>query len=109
MAVDIKNKKPILSTTVGGLSGPAIKPIALANIYKIYQSIKIPIIGIGGISNHKDVIEFLLTGARFVQFGTINYKFPNLVTSVTSNIEKYMEKNSIKQINDLVGLVSKNA
>ena len=109
MAVDIKNVKPVLNTIVGGLSGPAIKPIALANIYKIYQNIKIPIIGIGGISNHEDVIEFLLTGAKFIQLGTINYKFPNLVTSITSNLKDYIEEHSIDQIDDIVGAIFKDA
>jgi len=109
MAVDIKNVKPVLNTIVGGLSGPAIKPIALANIYKIYQNIKIPIIGIGGISNHEDVIEFLLTGAKFIQLGTINYKFPNLVTSITSNLKDYIKEHSINQIDDIVGAIFKDA
>ena len=88
---------------MGGLSGPCIKPVALANIFKLYNSLDIPIIGIGGISNDKDVVEFLLAGASLVQLGTINYKYPNLVDSIPQAIEDYFKLNSISDINQIIG------
>ena len=103
MAINPNKMKPILSTILGGLSGPAIKPIALANIYKLSKSINIPIIGIGGISNHQDVIEFLLAGSSFTQLGTINYKHPNLVDSIITNIENFMREKSIDNIKSIIG------
>ena len=103
MAIDINSKKPKLSTNMGGLSGPCIKPVALANIFKLYNSLDIPIIGIGGISNDKDVVEFLLAGASLVQLGTINYKYPNLVDSIPQAIEDYFKINSITDINEIIG------
>ena len=83
MSVDINARKPRLSTVMGGLSGQCIKPIALANVHKLFKSLDIPIIGIGGISNFEDIIEFMLTGAKFIELGTINYKYPNLVETLT--------------------------
>ena len=103
MAINPNKMKPILSTILGGLSGPAIKPIALANIYKLSKNINIPIIGIGGISNHQDVIEFLLAGSSFTQLGTINYKHPNLVDSIITNIENFMREKSIDNIKSIIG------
>ena len=103
MSIDINTRKPRLSTVMGGLSGPCIKPVALANVYKLFKSLDIPIIGIGGISNCDDVIEFMLTGARFIQLGTINYKYPNLVETLTDELQSYLEQHSIDHIKDIVG------
>ena len=103
MSIDINTRKPRLSTVMGGLSGPCIKPVALANVYKLFQSLDIPIIGIGGISNCDDVIEFMLTGARFIQLGTINYKYPNLVDTLTDGLQSYLGQYSIDHIKDIVG------
>lgn len=103
MSIDINTKKPRLSTVMGGLSGPCIKPVALANVYKLFKSLDIPIIGIGGISNCDDVIEFMLTGARFIQLGTINYKYPNLVETLTDELHSYLGQHSIDHIKDIVG------
>ena len=91
MSVDINTRRPRLSTTMGGLSGPCIKPVALANVYKLYKDLEIPIIGIGGISSCNDVIEFISAGASFIQLGTINYKYPNLVESLTGELENYLK------------------
>ena len=96
MRVDIQSKKPMLSTIIGGLSGPAIKPIAIANVFKLFKNIDIPIIGIGGISNSDDIIEFLISGASFIQLGTINYKYPNLINDLMGEIQSYLENNSIQ-------------
>ena len=103
MSIDINTKKPRLSTVMGGLSGPCIKPVALANVYKLFKSLDIPIIGIGGISSCDDVIEFMLTGARFIQLGTINYKYPNLVETLTDELHSYLGQHSINHIKDIVG------
>jgi len=103
MGIDINTKEPRLSTIMGGLSGPAIKPIAIANVFKLYKTLNIPIIGIGGISNSSDIIEFLLSGAKFIQLGTINYKFPNLISSLEDELKEYLNKNSISSIEELIG------
>ena len=103
MGIDINTKEPRLSTIMGGLSGPAIKPIAIANVFKLYKTLNIPTIGIGGISNSSDIIEFLLSGARFIQLGTINYKFPSLISSLEDELKEYLNKNSIDSIEKLIG------
>ena len=103
MSVDINTKKPRLSTTMGGLSGPCIKPVALANVHKLFNSLDIPIIGVGGISNCNDIIEFILTGATFIQLGTINYKYPNLIENLAGELENYLKNHSIDHINNMVG------
>ena len=105
MGIDINTKEPRLSTIMGGLSGPAIKPIAIANVFKLYKTLNIPIIGIGGISNSSDIIEFLLSGAKFIQLGTINYKFPNLISSLEDELKEYLNKNSINSIEKLIGKI----
>ncbi len=106
MGIDIENRKPKLSTILGGLSGPCIKPVAIANVYKLYKAIEIPIIGIGGISNYKDIIEFLIAGSSFVQLGTINYKYPNLIDSLENELSQFFKKKSIKDINNIIGALS---
>lgn len=103
MAVDIKTKKPVLANVVGGLSGPAIKPIALRMVWQICQSVKIPVIGIGGISTINDVIEFLLVGASAVQIGTANYMDPMVAKRLISELEKYFKENGLKFVEDIRG------
>ena len=105
MGIDINTRKPRLSTLMGGLSGPAIKPIAIANVFKLYKTLNIPIIGIGGISDSRDIIEFLLSGAKFIQLGTINYKFPNLIDSLEDELKKYLDNNSIASIEQIIGKI----
>ncbi len=103
MAVNIKTQKPILGNITGGLSGPAIKPIALYHLHKTYDAVKIPLIGLGGISNADDAIEFMLTGARAVQIGTANFSNPQTVSEILQGMTKYCSKNNIKSIDTLVG------
>ena len=105
MAIDIKTRRPKLYTTYGGLSGPAIKPIAIANVHKIYKAIKIPVIGIGGVNSLEDVIEFILAGASLVQIGTMNYQNPNLGPQLKEEISIYLKDNEIKDLGDLIGKV----
>lgn len=103
MGIDVKTRKPKINTVFGGLSGPAIKPIALANIYKIYKTVSIPIIGLGGIQSVEDIIEFILAGADLVQIGTLNYKEPGIGTRLVSELENYCIENKISSISDLKG------
>jgi dihydroorotate dehydrogenase (NAD+) catalytic subunit len=103
MAVDIKTHKPKLSTVTGGLSGPAIKPIALAKVYEVAKAVKIPIFGIGGITGTEDAIEFLLVGATAVQIGTMNFIDPAISVKIANGLEKYARENNISDIGTLVG------
>ena len=105
MAIDLKTRKPKLNTTFGGLSGPAIKPIAIANVHKIFKAVNIPIIGIGGIATAKDVVEFLLAGATMVQIGTMNYQNPNLGVQLKEELSEYYSQNGIEKTEDLIGKV----
>ena len=106
MGIDINTRKPKLHTTMGGLSGPAIKPIAIANVYKVYQAVSIPIIGIGGISCAQDVIEFILAGADLVEIGTHNYTNPNAGVDIIADIEKFCRENNLDSLSELKGKVS---
>ena len=105
MAIDLKTRKPKLNTTFGGLSGPAIKPIAIANVHKVFKAVNIPIIGIGGIATAKDVVEFLLAGAKMVQIGTMNYQNPNLGVQLKKELSEYYSQNGIEKTEDLIGKV----
>jgi len=107
MAIEINSRKPRLHTTFGGLSGPAIKPVALAQVHKVFSAVKIPVIGIGGISKVEDVIEFLLAGATMVQIGTMNYQNPNLGLEIKKELLQYFSKNNIDNPLDLIGKVEK--
>ena len=105
MTIDIKTRKPTLYTNYGGLSGPAIKPIAIANVHKVYKAVKIPVIGIGGIASAEDVVEFLLAGASLVQIGTMSYQNPNLGAELKQKLSQYLNENGINAIADLIGKV----
>lgn len=105
MAIDTETTVPILSNKTGGLSGPAIKPIAVRCVYEIYERVKVPIIGCGGITNWRDAVEFLLAGATAVQIGTaIALKGPNVFKKVTRGIDAYLRRKSFKSVNEIVGL-----
>lgn len=103
MAINTETRKPILSTVTGGLSGPCIKPIALRMVWQVYNSVKIPIIGLGGIANADDAIQFILAGARAIQIGTYNFVDPTISMKVIDGISDYLEKHNIANIEDLVG------
>jgi len=105
MAVDIESWQPRLTNNMGGLSGPAIKPVAIACVHKIYRTVNIPIIGIGGIMNWRDVIEFILVGASAVQIGTGLFIEPDLPVKVVKEIRKYLSERKIKSLNDIRGQV----
>jgi len=103
MAVDIETQRPVLGNITGGLSGPAIKPIALRMTRDVYKEVKIPIIGIGGIMDYKDAIEFILCGATAVQVGTANFVNPTAALEIIEGLKKYMAKNKIRDIKKLTG------
>lgn len=103
MAVDAKTRKPVLSTITGGLSGPAIKPIALRMVWQVYQAVKIPIIGMGGIMNATDAIEFILAGAAAVQIGTAIFINPTIPIQIVDGIEAYLREHNIRSISELTG------
>ena len=103
MGIDYKTGKILLSTKFGGLSGPAIKPMALAKIHKIYNKVNIPIIGMGGISCFEDIIEFLRSGSTLIQIGTLYYKEPSIACRLYDELNFFLKKANIKNINDLVG------
>ena len=101
MSIDLKTRKPHLANKTGGLSGPAIKPLALNLVYKTAQMVKIPVIGIGGITSGEDAVEFLLAGAKAVQIGTANFIDPASTISVIDGIRKYCLSNGMKKLSEL--------
>jgi dihydroorotate dehydrogenase (NAD+) catalytic subunit len=103
MAIDINKRRPVLSTVTGGLSGPCIKPVALRMVWQTYNAVKIPVIGMGGISCWQDAIEFILAGASAIQIGTHNFIDPTISVKVVDGIKQYLDKNNICSIRDLVG------
>lgn len=103
MAIDAEKRRPILSTITGGLSGPAVKPIALRMVWQTSQAVKVPIIGMGGIASATDAIEFLLAGASAIEVGTYNFVDPAVTTQIVDGIEDYMLRHGITDIEDLIG------
>lgn len=103
MAVDIDTQRPTLGNVTGGLSGPAIKPLALRMVWSCYNSINIPIIGMGGIMDYKDAIEFMFCGAAAVQVGTANFVNPTTANNIINGISSYLAKKKIKSIKELTG------
>jgi dihydroorotate dehydrogenase (NAD+) catalytic subunit len=103
MAIDVETRRPRLSNIVGGLSGPAIRPIAVRMVYECRQSVRLPIIGMGGIANATDVLEFLIAGANAVQVGTANFVDPLLWDGVLAGLREYMKRHAIARLPDLTG------
>lgn len=103
MAIDVKSKRPLLANITGGLSGPAIKPVALRMVWQVAQVVDIPIIGIGGIMNASDALEFLIAGASAVQIGTANFVNPAISIEIIEGMKDYCEKNEIEDIQDIIG------
>jgi dihydroorotate dehydrogenase (NAD+) catalytic subunit len=105
MAIDTETGMPILSNKIGGLSGQAIKPIAVRCVYEIYEQVKVPIVGCGGITNWRDAVEFLLAGAKAVQIGTaVAIKGPNVFKAVNQGIDAYLKRNDFRSVDEIVGL-----
>lgn len=103
MAIDAKTRKPILGNVMGGLSGPAVKPVALRMVYQVSKAVKIPVIGMGGIMTGTDAIEFMLAGASAVSVGTANFINPRSSQTVAEEMLAYLDENNIDHINDIVG------
>ena len=103
IAINAETRKPILGTITGGLSGPAIKPIALRMVWDVYKAVKVPIVGMGGIMNATDAIEFLLAGSTAIQIGTANYIDPMVSVKVLEGIEEYMDRQGVGSVSELTG------
>lgn len=103
MAVDIEKRKPRLSIMTGGLSGPAVKPVALRMVWQVSKAVNIPVIGLGGIMNADDAVEFILCGASAIEIGTANFIDPAITAKVAAGINAYLDKHNIASVSDLVG------
>lgn len=103
MAIDAEKRRPLLSTITGGLSGPAVKPIALRMVWQVANAVKVPVIGMGGIMTASDAIEFLLAGASAIQVGTANFIEPTAAIDILHGIEDYMTRHGLTSINDIIG------
>lgn len=105
MAIDIETRRPKLANIIGGLSGPAIKPVAIKMVWQVARSIKLPVIGIGGIMTYKDAIEFMIAGASAVQVGTANFVDPAVTEKIIDGLKLYCEQKSIKAIKEITGSI----
>lgn len=105
MRIDIRTRRPILANNMGGLSGPAVKPVAVRMVYQASRAVSIPVIGLGGITTAEDAVEFLLAGATAVQVGTANLVNPYACVEVADGLERYVEENNLSSIQDLIGKV----
>ena len=105
MAIDVETRRPKLSNVMGGLSGPAIRPIAVRMVYECHKAVKIPVIGMGGIASARDALEFIIAGAAAVQIGTANFADPFIWSKVLAGIDDYMHRHGVARIADLVGSI----
>ncbi len=108
MVIDVERRRPVLHRGSGGLSGPAIRPVAIAMVHQVYRAVKIPIVGMGGIVNARDVVEFLLAGARAVQVGTANFNDPGVAMRIVGDLAAWCAAHGIADVNELVGAVRGN-
>ncbi|MBO5053486.1 MAG: dihydroorotate dehydrogenase [Muribaculaceae bacterium] len=105
MAIDVERRRPCLSTITGGLSGPAVKPVAVRMVWQTAHAVKIPVIGLGGIASAYDALEFIMAGARAIQVGTANFIDPSVTMKIIDGIEDYCRRHDINDINDLTGII----
>jgi dihydroorotate dehydrogenase (NAD+) catalytic subunit len=103
MAINAETRKPVLSTVTGGLSGPCVKPIALRMVWQVSKAVNIPIVGLGGIMNATDAIEFFLAGATAIEIGTANFIDPSVTMKVVDGIEEYLKKHNYESIKQIIG------
>lgn len=108
MKIDINTRRPILANNTGGLSGPAVKPVAIRMVHEVYNAVKIPLIGMGGVMNGADVIEFMIAGARLVALGTGLFVKPDMILDIKREMNEYTERFGIKDINEIVGTLELN-
>ncbi len=107
LSVDVEERKPVLGNIFGGLSGPAIKPISLRMVYQVVRRVKIPVIGMGGISSGRDALEYLITGAKAVEVGTANFIDPEASIKIIEELKDYCEENGIERIEDVIGTIKR--
>jgi len=105
MAIDVYKRKPVFNNITAGLSGPAIKPVALRMVYEVAKAVEIPVIGLGGIASGKDAIEFMMAGASAIQIGTINFVNPMAGKEIIEEMEAFLKEQGIKDINEIVGII----
>lgn len=103
MAIDAEKQRPIVSTVTGGLSGPCVKPIALRMVWQVFHAVQIPIVGLGGIMNATDAVEFLLAGARAIEIGTANFIDPQVTVKVIDGIDNYLERHGCRSVEEIIG------
>lgn len=107
MAIDIRKRKPVFENVIAGLSGPAIKPIALRMVYEVSKAVDIPVIGIGGITSAEDAIEYIMAGSDAVQVGTANFIRPDICIDIIEGIEKFMDEENIKSLDEIKGIIGR--
>jgi dihydroorotate dehydrogenase (NAD+) catalytic subunit len=105
MAIDVETRRPRLGNVIGGLSGPAIKPVAVRMVFEVARRVKIPVVGVGGIASAEDALEFLIAGARAVQVGTANFIQPDVTAKIVSGIEHYLVKHNMKSVKEVIGSI----
>lgn len=105
MAIDINKRKPVFNNVYAGLSGPAVKPIALRMVHEVSKNVDIPVIGLGGISNWQDAIEFIMAGATAIQIGTVNFSNPLAGKEIIKGMEEFLIREGIKDINEIIGII----
>lgn len=105
MAIDVERRRPYLSTITGGLSGPAIRPIAVRMVWQVAHAVSIPVIGLGGIMNSRDALEFIMAGATAIQVGTANFVDPQTTVKIIDGIDEYCTRHGINDINELIGII----
>ncbi len=105
MAIDIHKRRPVFNNVTAGLSGPAIKPIALRMVYEVCQAVTIPVVGMGGIMTAEDVIEFIMAGATCVQIGTANFTNPRIGQDIIADLNRFMDENGIKSLDEIRGII----
>ena len=105
MAVDIERRRPVLSTVTGGLSGPAVKPVAVRMVWQVAHAVSIPVVGLGGIVNERDAIEFLMAGASAIQVGTANFINPAATVNILDGITAWWDSHGVERISDIIGII----
>ena len=105
MAIDIYKRKPVFNNVTAGLSGPAVKPVALAMVHDVAKAVNIPVIGLGGIASGADAIEFMMAGASAIQIGTVNFINPMAGKEIIEEMEAFLKEQGIKDINEIVGII----
>lgn len=103
MAIDAERRKPLLSTVTGGLSGPCVKPVALRMVWQVAKAVKLPVVGLGGIMNATDAVEFLLAGATAIELGTANFIDPGITVKVVDGINEYLDRHGFKSVKEIIG------